>query len=335
MKAAIFLEPGALLELRQVPDPIPLPHEVLVKISRCGICASDLHMTDKHSHWLAAGEILGHEYAGEVVAHGRNVAALRTGDRVAVLPSSNCGSCAHCLAGEPSWCSRYRFRQGGYAQFATAAAANCIKLPTSLSMADGALIEPLAVARHGVVRAGVTEGSSVLIIGAGPIGLAASFWARRLGARHVAVAALSRRHEALAGQMGADPFLLAGDTLESDIVETFGAPPDVVLECSGAPGQIACAMSLVRRRGTVAVLGFCLQTDSFSPLVGISKELTVKFSVTYGLVDFQQAASAMDAGGIEPRSIITGTIGIDALPVTFEALRARTQHCKVQTDPWA
>ena len=335
MKAAVFVAPGALLALRDMPDPTPLPHEVVVKIHRCGICASDLHMTDKHCDWLPPGEILGHEYAGEVVASGRDAGALRIGDRVAVLPSSNCGTCAHCLAGEPSWCSQYVFRQGGYAQFAAAAAANCIKLPAGLSMADGALIEPLAVARHGALRADIGPGACVLIIGAGPIGLAAAYWALRLGASHVAVAASSCRNAALAEQMGVDDFLLAGDALGADFAGRFGAPPDIVVECSGAAGQIAGAMNLVRRRGTVAVLGMCMQTDSFSPVVGISKELSLKFSITYGLKDFQQAVDAMDAGGIEPRCMITGTIGMDAVPASFERLRGRTPHCKVQVDPWA
>jgi (R,R)-butanediol dehydrogenase/meso-butanediol dehydrogenase/diacetyl reductase len=334
VKAALFQAPGGLLALQDVSDPQPLPHEVVVRIGRCGICASDLHMTDKHCDWLRPGEILGHEFAGEVVARGRDVASHRIGDRVAVLPASNCGTCAPCRAGDLTACSQYRFRQGGYAQFAAAAAENCINLPSDLSMADGALIEPLAVARHGALRAGVAAGSSVLIIGAGPIGLASAYWAKRLGAREVAVAALSRRNEAVAARMGVNHFLLAGEALGADFTARFGAPPEIVLECTGIAGQIASAMNLVRRRGTVGILGMCMQMDAFSPVVGISKEATLKFSATYRLDDFQQAADAMDAGGIEPRAMITASIGLDELPATFESLRARTPHCKVQVDPW-
>ena len=253
MKAAIFRRAGKPLTIEDVADPTPLPHEVVVRIARCGICTSDIHMTESDV-FLSPGAVLGHECMGEIVALGAAVRALRVGNHVAILPTSGCGQCVHCLAGESKWCHAHAFRQGGYAEYALAAETNCIPLPNTVTPGDGALVEPLAVALHGALRAGVTTGSRVLVIGAGPIGLGAMFWARRLGAASVIAMASSSRHAALAGIMGADAFLVDSDTLQGQL----GAAPDIVLECSGASGLIARAIGLVQPRGTVGVLGLCM-----------------------------------------------------------------------------
>jgi (R,R)-butanediol dehydrogenase/meso-butanediol dehydrogenase/diacetyl reductase len=335
MKAALFQRAGQPLSVENVPDPRPLAHEVVVRVVRCGICTSDLHMTESDSDWVSAGDILGHEFAGEVVESGAQVVGLKPGDRVAILPTAGCGDCIHCRAGEWKWCHQAKFRQGGYAQLAPVSADNCMLLPTTVSFADGALVEPLAVALHGVVSAGISVGSKVLVIGAGPIGLGAMFWSRRLGAARVVAVAASRRHVALAERMGIDEFLVADETLADSVARTFAGQPDIVLECSGAIGLIERAVSLVATRGTVGVLGFCMQNDSFSPVTALSKELSLKFALMYGRRDFEQAIDALDAGAVEPRAMITDTIGFDAFPDMFEALRGRTPHSKVHIDPWA
>jgi 2-desacetyl-2-hydroxyethyl bacteriochlorophyllide A dehydrogenase len=334
MKAAVFHGAGLPLVVENVADPSPLPHEVVIRVDRCGICTSDIHMMETGA-FLSPGDVLGHECAGEVVACGSAVTKIRLGDHVAILPTAGCGQCVHCLAGEAKWCQSHIFRQGGYAEFIVAAESNCLPLPSAVSMSDGALVEPMAVALHGVVRAGVATAAKVLVIGAGPIGLAAMFWSRRLGAASVIGMASSRRHAAIAETMGIDAFIENSDSIGTDVVKAFRQEPDIVLECSGAPGLIAKAIGLVRPRGTVGVLGFCMQDDIFAPVVAISKEVDLRFAMTYGRRDFEQSIEAFDAGAIEPSAMITDTIGLEALPTTFESLRSRTHHCKVQVNPWA
>jgi (R,R)-butanediol dehydrogenase/meso-butanediol dehydrogenase/diacetyl reductase len=203
VKAAIFKALGQPLSVENVPDPTPGPGEVVVKVSRCGICGTDLHITEDPIFRAPAGTILGHEYAGEVVATGASVERVKVGDRVAVLPVRGCWQCASCLAGEAAWCTGRKIEGGGYGQYSLAAQQQCLRLPSTVSLEDGALVEPLAVGLHGVVLAGMQPGDRVLVIGAGPIGLAATFWARRLGAGRIAVTASSARRAPLARQIGA------------------------------------------------------------------------------------------------------------------------------------
>ncbi|MGI4876499.1 MAG: zinc-dependent alcohol dehydrogenase, partial [Janthinobacterium lividum] len=187
MKAVVMQGLRQPLVVETVADPAPATGELVVRVGRCGICGSDLHMTEDPAFHRKAGDVLGHEFAGEVVALGRGVEGFVIGDRVAVVPLGSCGHCPSCLAGEPAWCPQMRLQGGGYAEYAVTDPRQCVRLPASASMADGAIIEPLAVALHGVLLAEMKAGDKVLVLGAGPIGLAVAFWARRLGAARVVV----------------------------------------------------------------------------------------------------------------------------------------------------
>src|SRR5262249_51592429 len=207
MRAAVFTGVGEPLSIQERPDPTPAPGQVVVRVGRCGICASDLEMTRDCVLTAAPGSVLGHEFAGEVVELGRGIERLRVGDRVAVLPAASaCGRCAGCRRGQPKECcdaARHGVRQpGGYAEYTLANAWTSFHLPPSLSFEDGALVEPLAVARHGVDMAGIRPGDRVLVLGAGPIGLATVYWARQRGARSVVVVATSRRRAGLGDAVG-------------------------------------------------------------------------------------------------------------------------------------
>src|SRR3954464_6819034 len=137
------------------PGPEPGGGEVLVRVGRCGICGSDLHMTEDPAFGRGAGDVLGHEFAGEVVALGRGAEGVRLGDVVSVIPRASCGRCETCLAGEPAWCAHFGLQGGGYAEYALTRPSQCVTLPKSASLADGAIVEPLAVALHGVVMSGM------------------------------------------------------------------------------------------------------------------------------------------------------------------------------------
>lgn len=335
MKAAIFEAVGKPLMVKDIPDPIPGPGEIVVSVGRCGICGTDLHMTEGHGYTYPPGTIPGHEFAGEVVAIGKGVESLKIGDRVASLPMTGCGTCRACAEGVPFFCANgMRGLPGAFAQYALATARESVKLPSSLSLADGALIEPLAVGLHGVALAQMSPGARVLVLGAGPIGLGTVFWARRLGAGNIAVSASSRRREQLALAMGADTFLDPQEDLVAASMAALGGAPDVVFECVGLPGLIEQAVNSVRPRGTVTVLGCCSSPDTFTPAAALFKEVRLQFSNTYSVQQFEHVARVLDAGHVEPRLLITDTVSLSSLPETFEALRQRTTQCKVMVDPW-
>lgn len=339
MHAAVFKGPDLGFAIEEVPDPAPKPHEIILRVNRCGICGTDLHLTDgKGFLQVPAGTVLGHEFAGEVVAVGSDVAHFAVGDHATALAAiAACGQCEPCSAGELQWCiSDHRFfpETGGYAQYAPVAEPQAVKLPTSLSLADAALVEPLAVAWHGYRLAELSPGADVLVVGAGPIGLSVAFWARRMGARKVVVQAQSRRREVQALAMGADAFVTSGNFAAGAGAGEFGGSPDVVFEAVGAPGAIELAMQAVRPRGTVMVLGWCGVPDAYTPALYLMKEIRVQFSMTYSVSDFIHSISVLDRGDIDPRAMITETIGLSDLPNTFNSLRAGADQCKVLVDPW-
>lgn len=250
MRAAVMQGLHKPLAIDTIPDPTPGEGDVVVKVGRCGICGSDLHMTEDPAYGQGAGSVLGHEFAGEVVALGKGVEGLRTGDLVSVIPLQSCGQCHSCRTGEVQWCERFGLQGGGYAEFALTRPNQCVRLPASASMADGAIVEPLAVALHGLALSRMKIGDKVLVLGAGPIGLAVAFWARRFGAGRVVVQDLAEWQRDRALQMGAHDFVVdAGDPVGS-AGRALGGKADIVFECVGVPGLIAQAVEQVRNDGT-------------------------------------------------------------------------------------
>lgn len=335
MRAAVFEGVGRPLAIRTLPDPTPGPGQVLIKVHRCGVCGSDLHMTESHEAAFPVGVVPGHELAGEVVALGRGVEGLKVGDRVTSETVFSCGRCEACQAGYILGCTEMRGLMGGFGEYTVSEAEKCLVLPRTFSMADGAMVEPLACSLHGVLAAGMAPGARVLVLGAGPVGLGAVFWARKLGAGRIAVASHSRRGESLATTLGADAFLDPEADRATAAAEILGGQPDVVFECVGRPGLIAEAVNLVRARGTVAVLSMCTQPDSFFPAAAALKEVQVRFAILYTRKEFEQAADALDAGAVEARAMVTGTIALDQLPEAFEGLRSGSSHCKLMVEPGA
>ncbi|MBT2132926.1 alcohol dehydrogenase catalytic domain-containing protein [Croceibacterium sp. LX-88] len=333
MKAVTFQALHAPLAFETLPDPTPGTGQVVVKVGRCGICGSDLHMTEDAAYGCKHGDVLGHEFAGEVVALGRDTEGLKTGDLVSVIPLVSCGQCDHCRKGEVQWCEHFGLQGGGYAEFAVTRPNQCVRLPTDVSLADGAIIEPLAVALHGVNLSGMKAGDKVLVLGAGPIGLAVAFWAKRMGASRVAVQDIAEFQRDRALGMGADVFVVDPQDPIGGAERELGGKADVVFECVGIPGLINQAVSKVRNRGTILLLGLCTRPDTFNSFAMLSKEVRLVTSAFFTRQEYEASLDALASGAIEPRLLVTDTISLSDTPEIFESLKQRSGQCKVLIAP--
>ncbi|MDP6951308.1 MAG: alcohol dehydrogenase catalytic domain-containing protein, partial [Alphaproteobacteria bacterium] len=214
MKAAVFSEPGAPLTIESVADPEPGPNDLILKVHACGICGTDLHWSDNADPtvgWrhLERGAVMGHEFSGEVVEVGKEAGgSWKVGDRVTAQPFSGCGQCPACLAGRAYRCESVTNRAslaqpGAYAEYTRVGANASFRLPEAASFDEGALVEPLAVGLNAVEKARMQPGDTVLIVGAGPVGLAVATWCRFFGARHIIVSDLVAARADQATRFGA------------------------------------------------------------------------------------------------------------------------------------
>lgn len=333
MKAAVYPGAGRPLVLEDLPDPEPGPEDVVVKVHRCGICGTDLHMTEGHQWQFAPGTVPGHEYAGEVVAVGAKVTGIRTGDLITALPSTGCGQCEACHRGNLALCHNAPGVMGGFAELMRIPAGVAVKLPATLSVADGALIEPLAVGLYATRMSHIQPGDRVLVLGAGSVALCAIYWARRLGAGRIVAMSRSVRRRHMALDMGAQAYVQYGENEIGEVLEALGGQPDIVFECVGKPGFVMKGIQHVRDFGQVVSLGFCTASDQFVPAVAGFKGVSLQFPVGYSLKDFRYVADVMDAGHVDPKVLISSVVTLDELPAAFEALRAPNDETKVQIAP--
>ena len=317
--------------------PGPGAGEVVVQIASCGICGTDLHeyvagpiVTPVEPHPLTGAQnpqILGHEFAGDVVATGAGVTSVREGDRVAIMPLAYCGTCAYCRRGLQHLCATMgcvglSHAWGGMAQLATVAEYQVVRLPDEVSYQQGALIEPTAVAAYGVERGGVAPGDRVLITGAGPIGALAALCARSAGASSVYVSEPNAARRARAESLGVATVLdpTSVDVPELLHEETGGLGVDVAIECSGHPAGFAAAIASLRKRGTLAQTGLFVGAASVEPMLWSLHDLTIVGTWCYWVYDFDRVAAQIAAGKLPVERVITSSVGLDDSPGAFERL---------------
>jgi len=253
------------VELRDVPEPVTGPGEVLIEVKACGICGTDVHvLRDQFPYWPPV--ILGHEFAGEIVELGPGVSLYRVGDRVVGEPHTQaCGQCYLCRTGNIQICSMKRSPgwgiDGAFARYLKMPERLLHRIPAHVSFDTAAVVEPAANAVHDVIeRAKVEAGDFVVVVGPGPIGLLAGMTARAGGARRVVV--IGTKHDeavrlSKARELGFDTLVAGGDrdTLEAVAGMTGGIGADLVVECSGSAPGIASAIDLVRKKGRVCAIG--------------------------------------------------------------------------------
>ncbi len=349
MKAAVFEAVGAPLKVETIPDPEPGAGELVLAVKASGVCGSDLHMsqvTDPSGGMrpLPKGAVMGHEFAGEVVAVGLGVETgagtdWRIGDRACALPYIACGKCAACLTGRGHRCREVALGglgglHGAYAEFVRVGVAEALRLPDQVGWRAGAMVEPLAVGLHAVRAARLEPGESVLIVGAGPVGLAVALWCRSLGARHVIVSDLAAARAEMATRLGASHAI---DASQEDVIGSAkriaGARPPVVFDCVGVAGSQQLCMDYAPADGRLVVVGVCMQPDRVIPVKAITKELQVNYVYMYEKADFELAIEMLESAAIDPSAMLTDTVGFDAFPAAFEALRRPSHQCKVMLEP--
>lgn len=341
MLAAIFEAIGQPLMIDRVPDPHPGPDELLVHVEACGVCGSDIHAA-AHSafgHTLPPGTILGHELTGEVVELGAGTAGrYRLGDRVAGFPIFGCDACSHCWEGRPANCRMARFvglqgAQGGYAEFVRVPAAHSVPLASHVSFQTAALIEPLAVCLHAARSAMPMRDASVLIIGAGPIGLILAATCRFFGARDVVVSDVVLERAERARLLGATGVDASTEDVRAAFRSAAGRRPTLVFDAAGGREGLRRAMDLAGQNAKVVVVAAHDGDVPVLAMTGFYKELSVTFSKAYTAAAFREAAHLIESGEIDLAAVVTDIVGFDTFPFVFESLGRPSGRGKVLLQP--
>ncbi len=330
MRAAVVNEEHGF-DVVEVPDPAPGPDELVLRVGACGICGSDLKMVDHRP----PGLVLGHEFAGSVVDVGAGAEGWREGTAVCALPLIGCGRCQPCRTGDVVHCATVDQigvggSSGAYAEYVRVSAREAFALPEGVGTDVGALVEPLAVGLLAVDRARLRPDDRVLVIGAGPVGLAVTTWATHFGAREVVVrdpvAARREAARAFGATAAVDP---AAPGAASDDDGRY----DVVVECVGVPGMIGTAVAAAAVHGRIVVAGVCTKPDPFVPVSALVKELAMHFVVYYRRQDYGYVLDMLRQGRIDPTPLVTDRVDLAEFPAAFAALQQPTTQRKVLVRP--
>lgn len=315
-------------ELFTRPVPAPGPGQVVIKVAASAICGSDLHIFKGKHPSVPLPATIGHEFSGDVVAVGEGVDSLKTGQRVTVEPCIVCGKCDACLHGNYGYCEQisftYRNGDGAMADYVTVQAKYVYELPDYLSYETGALIEPLSVATHAVRRADIRLGETVLVIGAGAIGMLIAAICRRSGAGEVIIADFSDERLAAAKELGATVAVNSGKVnLEEEVQKlTNGKGVDKSFECVGLQATFLQAMLTLRRNGLATIVGIFENPDITIPASRfVTHEIHVQGAQGY-CWDFPIALKL--AREIDLSKLVTHTFALNELQKALETCLDRS-----------
>lgn len=324
MNTLALEEPGRFAFREPTSPRQPVAGEALVRVSRVGICGTDLHAWEGKQPFFQYPRILGHELAVEVTAVGGGVTRVAVGDKCAVRPYLACSECLACKNGKPNCCMRIRVLgvhiDGGMQDWLTVPS-EYLHRSAKLSLEELALAEPLSIGAHGVWRSGIGSGETALVIGAGPIGLAVIAGVRAAGAKFAVMEVSQKRMAFCRNHAGVETCIDAtGDALEQ-VVEAFGGDlPGVVFDCTGNPKSMMSAFRYVAHGGKLVFVGLYPGDVTFSDPEFHKREMTILASRNATSADFDRVIAALEAGRILTAPWIEHRYTPETLVEAFPAL---------------
>jgi 6-hydroxycyclohex-1-ene-1-carbonyl-CoA dehydrogenase len=330
MKAALFYEAHQPLVVEEVPTPAPEAGEVLVKVSACGLCHTDLHYIDHGVPTFKSPPlILGHEISGTVAALGDGVNQWQEGDRVLLPAVYGCGQCRMCRTGRENVCERMIMFgnnvNGGYAEYVLAPAKDIFALPEEIPLVEGAIIaDATTTPYHAVVNRGrVQPGDQVVVFGCGGIGLNVVQVASVVGAKVIAVDILDQKL-AWARQLGAQVTLNATqfDRIDKEIRTLTGGGADVGFEAIGNPVVQGQTFNSLRTGGRFVVVGFASKPMQLNTGKVMYREMEIIGSLGCRAVDYPRVLELARQGRLKVKELVTGRFSLDEINAGLDILRA-------------
>jgi 2-desacetyl-2-hydroxyethyl bacteriochlorophyllide A dehydrogenase len=333
MLAARYLGPNRI-ETAEVSIPVIGSEEALVQVEACGFCGSDMNIMAGTHPRAKPPLTVGHELSGRIVKIGRSNAGLEIGDHVTVYPLISCGVCHACMHGSPHVCRKLQLFgfdvDGGMAEFVKLPITSLVKLPKNMPAKVGALIEPLAVAVHGVSRANLKTAGIAVVLGAGPIGLLTALVAQARGVPHVIISEVLPSRLKLAESLGLHA-VKAGAELRAQVMKMSSENgADVLFECAGHPSSAREMTALVRSRGVIVNLGVFKKPVEVDMQAVNFKEIEILGSRVYDRKDFQDAIDI--AMKLPLDRIVSHAFTLKEVALAFEQFRS-SEACKVLIIP--
>ncbi|MFC3683141.1 zinc-binding alcohol dehydrogenase family protein [Hydrogenophaga luteola] len=321
MLTVVCETPGTLLA-QDRPMPERGPHDVLLRVKRVGVCGTDLHIFTGKQPYLSYPRVMGHELSG-IVEVAPDGSTLRAGDTVYVMPYLSCGSCIACRAGKTNCCTNIQVlgvhRDGAFTEYLTVPQAFVHKAE-GVSLDQAAMVEFLAIGAHAVRRSGLNAGQRVLVVGAGPIGMAAMIFAQLRGASVTALDGRQDRVDFCTSALGIHAGVPLGEGDEEQLAKlTDGEFYDVVFDATGNPQAMERGFKFVAHGGSYVLISVVSANITFSDPEFHKREMTLMGSRNATTEDFRTVLDAMRAGQI-PDSLNTHRLALADVPTRFQNL---------------
>ena len=331
-----------LIEFVDFDDPSPETEQVVIDITYCGICGTDIHAFQ--SDGPAWPSTCGHEWTGFISKTGATVTRLSEGDRVVIAVPPSCGNCSACHSGQMEKCQTvlmatvgrgpFATPHGGFAKQLAVHNGRAVKANADLSDIQAAQIEPAAICFHAVRANSPRLGEVAVIQGAGPIGLSTLQWVRVAGAGTIIVIEPNEARRKLSLALGAHHAVDPSEANAFISDHTMGLGADIVYECAGIPATIQSAVDLARRGGRVAIIGLAMGDAPISPRQWLTKEIQVSAALGYTHEEFEMTMGYVADGRIDLDILHSGTVALaDIASIFGELASGVTEHTKVLVRP--
>lgn len=336
---SVAIKDKKILEVKEIDEPIIDGKDVIIEVSKCGICGSDLHYFEIGS---PLGLVMGHEYSGTVIDKGIRE-DLEIGNRVVALPISPCMKCEACINGNINYCLHTWDKAtglavtnpGGFTKKIKVRADMVIKLDDRITDEEGAMIEPIAVSLHAINQANIEIGDKVLIIGGGIIGLASAMFARLAGASHVTLFETNekRGNKALKLEV-VDEFINVSNEEEmKSFMEINSTSFDKIIECCGNSKAVTSSLMFAKPGSTVVLVGVSMSAITIPTILAVMHELNLKGAIAYTKEEFERCIELIANKKIDVLKFLDKVVSLDEVQASFdELIDGKTDTIKIIVD---